>query len=66
MDDDRHQLSMTILMTPHMSNSAGDVHGGGRRRRCVETRAAERRLELRHTIARATEEIRSSPAGGLT
>lgn len=37
MDDDRHQLSMTILMTPHMSNSAGDVHGGGRRRRCVET-----------------------------
>lgn len=27
-DDDRHRLSMTILMTPDMSNFAGDVHGG--------------------------------------
>lgn len=27
-DDDRHRLSMTILMTPEMSNFAGNVHGG--------------------------------------
>ncbi len=27
-DDDRHRLSMTILMTPDMSNFAGNVHGG--------------------------------------
>jgi hypothetical protein len=27
-DDDRHRLSMTILMTPDMSNFAGSVHGG--------------------------------------
>jgi acyl-CoA hydrolase len=27
-DDERHQLSMTILMTPDMSNFAGNVHGG--------------------------------------
>jgi acyl-CoA hydrolase len=26
--DELHRLSMTILMTPDMSNSAGDVHGG--------------------------------------
>jgi acyl-CoA hydrolase len=26
--DDLHQLSMTILMTPDMSNFAGNVHGG--------------------------------------
>jgi acyl-CoA hydrolase len=26
--DSRHQLSMTILMTPDMSNFAGNVHGG--------------------------------------
>ena len=26
--DDRHRLSMTILMTPDMSNFAGNVHGG--------------------------------------
>ena len=28
MGDDRHRPSMTILMTPDMSNFAGDVHGG--------------------------------------
>ena len=27
-DDDLHRLSMTILMTPDMSNFAGNVHGG--------------------------------------
>ena len=27
-DADRHRLSMTILMTPDMSNFAGNVHGG--------------------------------------
>jgi acyl-CoA hydrolase len=27
-DDERHRLSMTILMTPDMSNFAGNVHGG--------------------------------------
>src|SRR3954447_22073746 len=27
-DDDQHRLSMTILMTPDMSNFAGNVHGG--------------------------------------
>ena len=27
-DDDRPRLSMTILMTPNMSNFAGNVHGG--------------------------------------
>jgi acyl-CoA hydrolase len=27
-DHDRHRLSMTILMTPDMSNFAGNVHGG--------------------------------------
>ena len=27
-DDDRHRLSMTILMTPDMSNFSGNVHGG--------------------------------------
>ena len=27
-EDDRHRLSMTILMTPDMSNFAGNVHGG--------------------------------------
>jgi acyl-CoA hydrolase len=27
-DVDRHRLSMTILMTPDMSNFAGNVHGG--------------------------------------
>ena len=27
-DDDHHRLSMTILMTPDMSNFAGNVHGG--------------------------------------
>ena len=27
-DDDRNRLSMTILMTPDMSNFAGNVHGG--------------------------------------
>ena len=27
-DEDRHRLSMTILMTPDMSNFAGNVHGG--------------------------------------
>src|SRR3954452_15780001 len=26
--DDLHRLSMTILMTPDMSNFAGNVHGG--------------------------------------
>ena len=26
--DERHRLSMTILMTPDMSNFAGNVHGG--------------------------------------
>src|SRR5687768_2282875 len=26
--DDLHQLSMTILMTPDISNFAGNVHGG--------------------------------------
>jgi acyl-CoA hydrolase len=26
--EDRHRLSMTILMTPDMSNFAGNVHGG--------------------------------------
>jgi acyl-CoA hydrolase len=28
VDADRHRLSMTILMTPDMSNFAGNVHGG--------------------------------------
>jgi acyl-CoA hydrolase len=28
VDTDRHRLSMTILMTPDMSNFAGNVHGG--------------------------------------
>jgi acyl-CoA hydrolase len=28
VDDDRHRLSMTILMTPDMTNFAGNVHGG--------------------------------------
>ena len=27
-DADRHRLSMTVLMTPDMSDFAGDVHGG--------------------------------------
>ena len=27
-DGDRHRLSMTILMTPDMSNFSGNVHGG--------------------------------------
>jgi acyl-CoA hydrolase len=27
-EGDRHRLSMTILMTPDMSNFAGNVHGG--------------------------------------
>ena len=27
-DEDLHRLSMTILMTPDMSNFAGNVHGG--------------------------------------
>src|SRR3954466_14218556 len=27
-DDDQHRLSMTILMTPDMSNFSGNVHGG--------------------------------------
>ena len=27
-DGERHRLSMTILMTPDMSNFAGNVHGG--------------------------------------
>jgi acyl-CoA hydrolase len=27
-DDERHRLSMTILMTPDMSNFSGNVHGG--------------------------------------
>lgn len=27
-DDDRHRLSMTVLMTPDMSNFSGNVHGG--------------------------------------
>ena len=27
-DKERHRLSMTILMTPDMSNFAGNVHGG--------------------------------------
>ena len=27
-DDDLHRLSMTVLMTPDMSNFAGNVHGG--------------------------------------
>ena len=27
-DDDRHRLSMTILMTPDMSNVVDNVHGG--------------------------------------
>jgi acyl-CoA hydrolase len=27
-EEDRHRLSMTILMTPDMSNFAGNVHGG--------------------------------------
>jgi len=27
-DDDRQRLSMTILMTPDMSNFSGNVHGG--------------------------------------
>ena len=27
-DNDRHRLSMTILMTPDMSNFSGNVHGG--------------------------------------
>ncbi|WP_433502616.1 acyl-CoA thioesterase [Pseudonocardia halophobica] len=26
--DDRHRLSMTVLMTPDMSNFSGNVHGG--------------------------------------
>lgn len=26
--EDRHRLSMTVLMTPDMSNFAGNVHGG--------------------------------------
>ncbi len=28
VDPDRHRLSMTILITPDMSNFAGNVHGG--------------------------------------
>lgn len=28
MDDARHKLSMSILMTPDMANFAGNVHGG--------------------------------------
>lgn len=27
-DDERHRLSMTLLMTPDMANFSGDVHGG--------------------------------------
>ena len=27
-DDARHQLRMTVLMTPDMANFAGNVHGG--------------------------------------
>ena len=27
-DDDLHRLSMTILMTPDVSNVVGNVHGG--------------------------------------
>lgn len=27
-EDDLHRLSMTVLMTPDMSNFSGDVHGG--------------------------------------
>ncbi|SDH15387.1 Acyl-CoA hydrolase [Klenkia brasiliensis] len=27
-DDELHRLSMTVLMTPDMSNFSGDVHGG--------------------------------------
>lgn len=27
-DEDLHRLSMTVLMTPDMSNFSGDVHGG--------------------------------------
>ncbi|MFT3856155.1 MAG: acyl-CoA thioesterase [Aquabacterium sp.] len=28
MDENRHQLRMTVLMTPDMANFAGNVHGG--------------------------------------
>jgi acyl-CoA hydrolase len=28
MDSQKHQLSMTVLMTPDMANFAGNVHGG--------------------------------------
>ena len=27
-DDDLHRLSLTVLMTPDMSNFSGNVHGG--------------------------------------
>src|ERR1700744_1194091 len=28
MDSPKHQLSMTVLMTPDMANFSGNVHGG--------------------------------------